>query len=120
MRKVEKELNTISEEKLEEGTRINTIPDEKGAPNGGGKPGAVKDMRGYWTDKQIRENPIAYIKYLEKQLEGKHHADEIKKIMKIKSAKKLYLERKFTRRVNLKQNFNAFINEIKKYVNQII
>ena len=46
--------------------------------------------------------------------------DEIKKIMKIKSAKKLYLERKFTRRVNLKQNFNAFINEIKKYVNQII
>ena len=93
---MEKELKTISEEKLEEGTRINTIPDEKGAPNGGGKPGAVKDMRGYWTDKQIRENPIAYIKYLEKQLEGKHHADEIKKIIsEIEKVKKEYLPEEF-------------------------
>ncbi len=89
---MEKELNTVSEEKLKEGIRINTIPDEKGVPTGGGKPGAVKDMRGYWTDKQIAENPIAYIKYLEKQLDGKYHSDEIKKIIsEIERVKKEYL-----------------------------
>lgn len=89
---MENNLNTISEQELEEAERINTIPDEKNAPTGGGKPGEVKDMRGYWTDKQIRENPIAYIKYLEKQLEGKYHPDEIKKIIsEIEKVKKDYL-----------------------------
>lgn len=96
---MEKELNTISEVKLEEGIRINTISDEKGIPTGGGKPGSVKDMRGYWTDKQIAENPIAYIKYLEKQLEGKHHSDEIKKIIsEIEKVKKDYLTEEFHNR----------------------
>ena len=89
---MEKELNTISDEKLEEGIRMNTISDEKGAPVGGGKPGEVKDMYGYWTNKQIAENPVAYIKYLKKQLEGKYHSDEIKKIIsEIKKVKKEYL-----------------------------
>ena len=93
---MKEELNTISEEKLEEGIRINTISNEKGAPAGGEKSVAVHDMRGYWTDKQIAGNPIAYIKYLEKQLEGKHHSDEIRKIIsEIEKVKKDYLTEEF-------------------------
>ena len=89
---MEKELNTISDEKLEKGIKINIISDENGTLASEGKPGEVKDMYGYWTNKQIAENPIAYIKYLEKQLEGKYHPDEIKKIiLEIEKVKKDYL-----------------------------
>lgn len=76
--------NTISEEKLELGRKINTLPDDKnfgGGPNGGGKPGAVKDLRGFWTDAQITANPLAYIAYLRKQLEGEYHSDKIRDII---------------------------------------
>lgn len=76
--------NTISEEKLELGRKINTLPDEKafdGGPNGSGKPGAVKDLREFWTDAQIAENPLAYIAYLRKQLEGENHNDKIRDII---------------------------------------
>lgn len=75
-------LNTISQEKLEDGRKINTLPDYKnGDPTGEGKPGAIKDATGHWTDRQIAENPIAYIKYLESNLENEHHSDKIKEII---------------------------------------
>ena len=82
--KMKQELNEASKEKLEERTKINTLPDEKnfdGGPNGGGKPGAVKNLRGFWTDAQIAENPLAYIAYLRKQLEGEYHNDKIRDII---------------------------------------
>ena len=89
---MENDLNTISEQELEKVKRINTIPDEKSTSTSGRKLGEVKDMYGYWTNKQIAENPVAYIKYLKKQLEGKYHSDEIKKIIsEIKKVKKEYL-----------------------------
>ena len=94
---MEKELNTISDERLEKGIKINTISDEKGAPTSEGKLGKVKDMYGYWTNKQIAENPVAYIKYLEKQLGGKYHPDEIKEIIsEIEKVKKEYLAEEFS------------------------
>lgn len=79
---MEEKLNTISNKDLEEGRKINTLPDYKnGDPTGGGKPGAVKDATGHWTDQQIAENPIAYLKYLASRLENEHHADKIREII---------------------------------------
>ena len=71
--------NTISEEKLELGRKINTLPEDKNFS--GGKPGAVKDLSGFWTDAQIAANPLAYIAYLRKQLEGEYHNDKIRDII---------------------------------------
>ena len=80
---MEQELNEVSKEKLEEGTKINTLPDDKefSGPKGSGMPGVVKDLRGFWTDAQIAENPIAYLKYLASRLENEHHADKIRDII---------------------------------------
>lgn len=38
-------------------------------------------MRGFWTDAQIAANPLAYIEYLRKQLDGEYHNDRIKEII---------------------------------------
>ena len=88
--------NTISEEKLELGRKINTLPDDKnfgGGPNGGGKPGTVKDLRGFWSDAQIAANPLAYIAYLRKQLESEYHSDKIRDIIsEIEDIKEKYLK----------------------------
>lgn len=86
-------LNTMSKEQLEEGRKINTIPDYKnGNPTGGGKPGAIKDATWHWTDRQIAENPIAYLKYLESHLENEHHADKIRDIIsEIEKVRQKYL-----------------------------
>ena len=92
-------LNTISEEKLEEGRKINTLPDYKnGNPTGGGKPGAVKDATGHWTDRQIAENPIAYLKYLESHLKKEHHNDKIRDIIsEMKKVKEKYLPDEYSK-----------------------
>ena len=92
-------LNTMSKEQLEEGRKINTIPDYKnGNPTGGGKLGAIKDATGHWTDRQIAENPIAYLKYLESHLENEHHADKIRDIIsEIEKVRQKYLPDEYTK-----------------------
>lgn len=92
-------LNTISREELEEGRIINTLPDYKsGNPTGGGKPGAVKDATGHWTDRQIAENPIAYLKYLESHLKNEHHADKIRDIIsEMEKVKEKYLPDEYSK-----------------------
>ena len=93
---MENNLNTISEQKLEKAKRINTIPDEKSTPTSGGKPGEVKDMRGYWNDEQIANNPIAYIQYLGKLLSNEQNSDRIKEIIsEIKEVKEKYFSEEF-------------------------
>ena len=93
-------LNTISEEQLELGKKINTLPDDKefGGPKGGGMPGAMKDLRGFWTDAQIAENPIAYLKYLESHLKNEHHADKIRDIIsEMEKVKEKYLPDEYSK-----------------------
>ncbi len=96
---MKEELNTISEEELNEAGRINTKPDDKnyGGEAGGGKPGPIKDTVGFWTDRQIAENPEAYIKYLEELLNNKFRADEIKDIIsEMSRIKKEYLSNEYS------------------------
>ena len=96
-------INTISKEKLEEGRKINTLPDEKkfGEPNGSGKPGIVKNLRGVWTYDQIAENPIEYLEYLESLLKNEQHADKIRDIIsKIEKVKEEYFSDEYSKRRN--------------------
>ena len=92
-------LNTISNKDLEEGRKINTLHDYKNDdPNGGGKPGEVKDATGHWTDQQIAENPIAYLKYLASHLEKEHHADKIREIIsEMGEVRQKYLPDEYTK-----------------------
>ena len=76
------------------------MPDDKefGGPKGGGMPGAVKDLRGFWTDAQIDENPIAYLKHLENHLKNEHHADKIRDIIsEMEKVKEKYLPDEYSK-----------------------
>ena len=54
--------------------------------------------------------------YSELKAQSRQLLDEMKKNNKIKSARKLFIEWKITKLINIKDNFETFIDNIKKYV----
>ena len=57
--------------------------------------------------------------YSELKAQSRQLLDEMKKNNKIKSARKLFIEWKITRLINIKDNFETFIDNIKKYVDSV-
>jgi len=78
--------NKINKDELESARILNLETDIKSidSDDGEGKPVPIKNIFGHWTDKQIEENPLEYIKFLERKLKSsyeRHDKDEIKKIL---------------------------------------
>lgn len=90
---MEGETNQISNEKLEEGIIVNTLPDYKNTNTTDGvKENPIKDTIGYWTDKQITENPTSYLEYLQSKLEKEIDVEKVKEIiLEMESIKNMYL-----------------------------
>ena len=57
--------------------------------------------------------------YSELKAQSRKLLDEMKKKNRIKSAKKLFIEWKITKLITLKDNFETFIDNIKKYVSSV-
>ena len=57
--------------------------------------------------------------YSELKAQSRQLLDEMKKNNKIKSARKLFIEWKITKLINIKDNFETFIDNIKKYVDSV-
>ena len=57
--------------------------------------------------------------YSELKAQLRQLLDEMKKSNKIKSARKLFIEWKITKLINIKDNFETFIDNIKKYVDSV-
>ena len=57
--------------------------------------------------------------YSELKAQSRKLLNEMKKKNRIKSAKKLFIEWKITKLITLKDNFETFIDNIKKYVSSV-
>ena len=57
--------------------------------------------------------------YSELKAQSRKLLDEMKKKNRIKSAKNLFIEWKITKLITLKDNFETFIDNIKKYVSSV-
>lgn len=86
------ELNDISKEEKEKYKDLNTLPNYK-SNEGDSSKVYVKDRIGVWTEKQIEENPIAYLEYLRNKLENNVFRQDVSDriLLEIKRVERKYL-----------------------------
>jgi len=80
--------NILDDEKLEQARKINIDNDIKDDNHFGGedddsKQVPVKNAIGHWTDKQIAEHPMEYIRYLESKLANATNRQDLEEIKKL-------------------------------------
>ena len=79
---MKEDKNVLSEKELELGRKINVEKElDDVAPDNGGIPGQIHDLRGVWTKAQIAANPLSYIAHLKRKLEGEYHSSKISEII---------------------------------------
>lgn len=80
-------MDTLNLDKLKEAKILNKETGIKNIDNSDGesegKPVPIKDTIGLWTDKQIKENPLGYIRYLENKLKSAYARQDLEEIKKL-------------------------------------